>query len=439
MRSNLLRYINAYVLYPLLEKLAKRKIRPKLKILGAFEMLDNDEQLEKQKNDLYKLLHYCQENIPYYQLLFKKFNFDIEQVKNNINYIQQLPVMTKQTVRENLHTLRVATAIHPRKTGGSTGQSAWFFYDNNGLDWTSAINLYAYNSTGKKRHHIDCHFSSEIGLQSPLIKDRIKDFLKRTSLNRKVLMISSFSNIKMANAYKKLRSFQPYLIQGHPSTMYAIACYIENQKINIIPLCKVFEPSGEMISQKMVDKIENFTGCKIVNRYGNAEFGVVAHSNMHDSFNKLKIYRKAFYVEPCVKNNLIITNLTNYGMPLLRYDTGDIGTVREEVNGSYIYDIQGRIHDTVTINENVIPTHFIMDFLDHIVGNIREFQIITQDDQLPCLNIIAENNEDQDRIKQAILKKWQVGLEINFIGFDQLKYTGWRQKFRHIIHLESQA
>ena len=189
----------------------------------------------------------------------------------------------------------------------------------------------------------------------------------------------------------------------------------------------------------MVESIEKNILCKVTNRYGNAEFGIIAHAKKKDHFSKLKIFQKAFYVEHCNQKNMIVTCLKNYGFPLLRYDTGDIATVTNENDGSYINNIQGRIHDIIEINNDFFPSHYIMDFMDHQVRGVREFQIIlTDQDPIPSLNIVPENNDDKNRIMSAVKSRWPTGLNIKFIPYDDLVRSGWRQKFIHLIDMRQE-
>ena len=429
----MIRYFNGYVLFPMLEKIAKRDIFSKYLELKKFEGFSAEQKLQVQKDELYNILLYCKTSIPYYQDLFDEHSFDIEKVKNDISAIEELPLLTKEIIRENGPRMVSRTAIHPRKTGGSTGQSVLFHYDDSGLDWTSAINLRAYDMAGNFLHKKDCHISSELGIAPPPLKWKLLDWLKLFSQNRSRLMISSFSDADLEKTFKDLCSMRPFLLQGHPSSAYAIANYIKKKNVKKRKYCDIFEPSGEMLTEKVVKTIEEYLGAKVVNRYGNAEFGVIAHSKANDPYTKLKIFDRAFYIEEAESSSLIVTNFTNYGMPLLRYDTGDIGTVKNESDGSYIYDIQGRVHDTVSIDGEEYATHFIMDYLDHKIRNIREFQIIVNDSSLPALNIVPEDEADSDRIRAELLQRWPQGLDVNFIDFDDLQKVGWRQKFRHII------
>lgn len=429
----MIRYFNGYLLFPILEKFSKRDIFSKYHELKRFEELSASEKLQIQKNELYKMLLFCKTSVPYYQDLFSKHSFDIEKIKKDIDFIKDIPILTKEIIRENGQRIVNGTAIHPRKTGGSTGQSVHFYYDDSGLDWTSAINLLSYDMAGNFLHKKDCHISSELGLPTSGFKGRFLDWLKLFSQNRSRLMISSFSGADLEQTFKDLKSIRPFLLQGHPSSAYAIADFIKKKNLKKRKYCDVFEPSGEMLTEKMVTAIEEHLGAKVANRYGNAEFGVMAHTKINDPYTKLKIFDRAFYIEEVESSNLIVTNFTNYGMPLLRYDTGDIGTVKHETDGYYIYDIQGRVHDTVCINGEEYATHFIMDYLDHKIRNVREFQIIVGDSHIPKLNIVPENEADDERIQAELKQRWPRGLDVNFINFEELQKVGWRQKFRHVI------
>ncbi len=435
----MIRYFNSYVLFPILEKMSKRQIVSKYRELKKFNSLPISEQNRIQRNELHRTLLFCKDRIPYYQDLFKKVSFDVDLVLKDPRHIQELPLLTKEIVREHTDRIRLPGAIHGRKTGGSTGQSVYFYYDDEGLDWTAAVNLIAYDMAGNFPHKKDCHISSELNLGKAPLKYRVMDSLKLFSQNRNRLMIHSFSNHDLEKTFNDLKKIRPFLLQGHPSSGYAIADYIKNQKIKPKKYCDVFEPSGETLTPKMVETMETYLGCKVVNRYGNAEFGVMAHTRPQDPYNKLLIFNRAFYAEETDKGNLIFSNLTNLSMPLLRYDTGDVGTVKNEEDGSFIYDIQGRIHDLVKINQEDFTTHYIMDYLDHKIRRIREFQILIQDGVLPVINIVPESVEDQPRIEKALKDKWPLGISVQFIDYEQLKKVGWQQKFRHVIDLRGKV
>ncbi len=427
----LTRFFNAYVLFPLLEKKSKRQIAPKLRELTRFESFSLADHGELRRRELHRSLIHARERIPYYTDLFQAVSFDPDKVLKDLKYVQDLPILTKELVRDNSDRLRLPTAHHLRKTGGSTGQAVQFFYDNVGLDWTSAINLRAYEMVGNFPHSKDAHISSEINV-SPVGRDKFLDWLKLSSQNRTRLMIRSFSDEDLSKSYEELNRCRPYLLQGHPSSGYAIANYIERHKLTGPKYCDVFEPSGETLTPKMADSMQRNLGCKVTNRYGNAEFGVMAHSRADDAFTTLRIFDRAFYIEPVSKGNLIVSTWTNDSFPLFRYDTGDIGTVHETFEGAILTDLQGRIHDTVRIGNEDYATHYIMDYLDHNIRRVREFQILVSG-AAPLLTIVPEDLNDTDRIRNEVLARWPSGLGVDFVRFEDLKRVGWQNKFRHIV------
>lgn len=434
----MIRYFNGLVLLPILEKISKRQVFPKLAELREFDKLPYPEQLRKQRQGMYEMLLYCKSNVPYYRKIMQEVGFDVEKIKDDSNYIQKLPVLAKDLVREHSDQLKAQDGrfLHTRKTGGSTGQSVFFYYDNEGLDWTAAMNIYSHEMAGRKLYHTDLQIGADLDFGTPAFKDRMRLKIRFAAQNRRALPVSSFSEEFIEKNYQAFKKYRPYLIQGHPSSLYAIADYIERKNLKRVKLCEVFEPTGEMLTPKMVELIEKNILCRVANRYGNAEFGVIAHSRKSDPYYKLRVFQQAFYAEPCESSSIIVTAFTNYGFPLLRYDTGDVATIKSEADGMYIYDIQGRVHDTFTVEGKVFPTHYVMDYLDHKVRGVREFQVVLTDEQsLPQLNVVAEDINDKDRIISVLREKWPSGLDINFVEYDSLKLQGWRQKFRHLIDL----
>ena len=429
-------YFNSYVLYPVLEKGLKRNILPKLNELRKWDRISPADKKEIISKKLNHILKISQNEVPYYKELFKRKNFDPDLVLKDVKYLQDLPVLTKQIILEQgsrMFRSNNYTALHPRKTGGSTGKSVVFYYDNEALDWTAAAHLYAVELTGKKRIDTEIHLCGDINEEKMSLRNTLIDSIKLASLNRSKLMVSGFSENNLNQYYQQLLNERPYLVQGHPSTMYAISQFVKDKNLPVVKVCDVFEPSGEALNDKMVQSIQHYLGCKVYNRYGNAELGVIAHSLKDDSYKRLKILDMLAYVESTSEKEILVTGLFNYSMPLIRYSTGDLCTVVETPMGSYLEDIEGRVHDSVNIAGSSYPTHFIMDYLDHRVGGIVEFQILVNENEFPLLRIVPSSWDDINRIKELVVKRWPEGLRLVFIKHEQLIQVGWRGKFRHVI------
>ena len=285
------RYFNSYILYPILEKYQKRDIRSKVKTLKAFDQLSTNERQKTIQQNLYIICKEASIHVPYYRDLFQNIGFNPESILEDIKNIQKIPYLTKEIIQREGNRLLsekyVRNALHERKTGGSTGTSTLIYYSQESLDWTAASNLHAISWTGKKRHMREVHFSSLFPETFPF-RDRLKETIKCMVLNRTNITTHAFDDTDIADIVSKIEQAKPYYIEGHPSTMYALALYLSRQTPLAKPLFNVFESTGEVLDTKKREAIEKHVGCRVYDRYGNAEFGVVAHEK-DDSNHRLKV------------------------------------------------------------------------------------------------------------------------------------------------------
>ena len=95
-------------------------------------------------------------------------------------------------------------------------------------------------------------------------------------MNRNNVFFDRVDDEGLEEILGSLKRRKPYLIHAHPSTIYALACYVERKGIKE-HFFDVFESSGEMLQAYMRNRIERVFQCKAINRYGLAEFGVIAY------------------------------------------------------------------------------------------------------------------------------------------------------------------
>ena len=226
------------------------------------------------------------------------------------------------------------------------------------------------------------------------------------------------------------------MVHAHPSTIYALALWAKkNDKSKRI--FNVFESSGELLDAKKRAVISDVLQCKVVDRYGLAEFGVVAYQ-LDDNEN-LQVFDSFVYPEAKVFDSeaqapeLVFTGLTNYFMPLIRYRTGDRGEVVESQQGMFISNIAGRIHDLVVINNVQYPTHYVQDVLDRI-GGVQEFQIINSDNSKMKLSLVPEAAANHEEIIIKVKNYWGDAFDVVFVDYADLVTVGWRDKFRYVVN-----
>ncbi|MDI6743405.1 MAG: hypothetical protein QMD11_11790, partial [Smithella sp.] len=142
----------------------------------------------------------------------------------------------------------------------------------------------------------------------------------------------------------------------------------------------------ELNAKTMLKKV---FGCPVVSRYSNNENGLLAQqpidgdhfilNTAHYFFETLRLDsdEPAPYNEPA---RLIVTDLYNYAMPMIRYDTEDIVIMEKQKDGhserDILTDISGRKADTIydTRGNKISAHHVALQFRPY--NRVPEYQFV---------------------------------------------------------------
>ncbi|AOJ11797.1 phenylacetate--CoA ligase family protein [Burkholderia mayonis] len=428
--------VAGYIAYPVAESREQRVVRPKIDALRRHYRLPLADRRRITLDRLVDILQFAGTNVPYYRDLFAEKHFDAEKVRRDPRYLDALPYLTKDIIREQGARMMSApleqTRHHACKTGGSTGLSCTIHYDQVAADYSSAVTLYARERIGKLRHRTELHFACRFPDQAVPEWPSREDF-KCFAMNRTNIFFDRIDDEGLEEMWRTLKRRRPYLAHSHPSTMYALACYVQ-RKYGGGKAFEVFESSGELLEPHARKMIASALRCRVVDRYGLAELGVMAYElNEHEGgFQVLESegWPESRVVEGA--HELVLTGFRNRLMPLIRYATGDLARVEERADGFYLTDVVGRIHDVVPINGVAHPTHHIQDMLDHRVGGIQEFQIDLRTTP-PTLRVVLEPWANQNETTSKLRHYWQDAFTIAYVGHDDFVRVGHRAKFRHVV------
>src|SRR5699024_9727277 len=97
----------------------------------------------------------------------------------------------------------------------------------------------------------------------------------------------------------------------------------------------------------------SFFNCPVVARYATEELGIIANQCLHTE--NYHVNEGSFIVEVLKKNSnnqvdpgeegrIIVTDLYSNAMPLIRYDTGDLGVIKKGCSCGY----KGKILKTIS-------------------------------------------------------------------------------------------
>lgn len=432
---------SALIAYPLAERVEKRFVDPKVTELRNHYQIPFAQRIRLAQDRLVDTLLYAQYHVPYYRDLFSQLAFNPKNVRNDVGYMQDLPFLTKDIIREQgarLHSKPIQdTRHHVCKTGGSTGLPCVVYYDQEAADYSSAVTMYARERIGKTKYKPELHFACRFP-DAVDTKWLSREDFKCFAMNRSNVFFSRLDNVGLEEIWQTLSRRRPYLVHAHPSTIYALACYVERQYGGGNTF-QVFESSGELLETYQREKIGSALQCRVVNRYGLAEFGVIGYE-LNGSTEGIQLLESEGWPE-CRQvdgddsgaHELVFTGFKNRLMPLIRYCTGDLSQVQQRTTGFFMANVVGRMHDIVPINGIPYPTHHIMDMLDHRVGGIQEFQIDLRSTQ-PTLRIVPEAHASLEHIQAKISEIWGQEFDVKFVGADELVRTGRHQKFRHLVY-----
>jgi phenylacetate-CoA ligase len=438
--------ISAYIAYPVAEWKEKRSIRPKLREIQRFYRLSNKEREEIARKRLIKTIEFASYEVPYYRDLFKKHRLDVGKLVHDLAYLEDIPFLTKEIIREQgnrmLSRSLDETKHYACKTGGSTGLSCHVHYDQEAADYAAAEILYARARVGCGKRQPELHFACRFPDTPFLTEWFTREDFKCIAMNRTNIFFDRLDDIGLAEIWRVLKRRKPYLVHAHPSTIYALACFIQKY-FKTAKVFSVFESSGELLQPHQREIISKVLQCEVIDRYGLAELGVMAYQ-INGSKSPIRVLDSEGWGESVCLNEsnecnefgrheLVFTGFRNKLMPLIRYRTGDLGLIYRNHEGTFLSHLVGRIHDQLTINGINYATHYVQDILDHRVGGIQEFQIDLCTSP-PGLRIVPEDTACKIIIAEKVNKFFRSGFKLEFIGHDDLVRVGRHAKFRRVIH-----
>ena len=374
-----------------------------LATLEKTQWLKREEIAKIQRQRLRALIKHAYFKVPYYHRVFKLRGLMPEDIKNQDSLLK-LPILTKEDIRENFDDL--ISRDLPRKemvassTGGSTGEPLRFYRTRESENWSSAAGLRAYGWSGfRLGDKTALIWGSPIDLSKwGSLRGRVWNFVTGTL----VLNAGSMSETSMKRFAEKLMWFRPKVIRGYASGVYLFAKFLESRGINLEPGAVI--TTAETLFGHQRAKIEDVFGCSVYDFYGSREVSALAcecseKSGYHIASENvlLEFIKDHEKVAANESGTILVTDLTNYAMPFIRYRIGDLGKPLDEAcpcgRGLSLFgSLQGRITDVIVTRDgkSVSSPVFTLVFKD--LQHVKEYQII---------------QESYEKIKVKIVKRGQ--------------------------------
>jgi phenylacetate-CoA ligase len=303
------------------------------KQLERSQYLSQDGLYELQLMRLKTILTHAYENCDFYRKRFSEAGLAPSDIRT-LSDVQYIPFLTKEDIQNHKEEM-VDRNIPQRdllqdKTGGSTGKPLQYCRDKRRMDYLRAAAM---------RH--DRWAGYEVGDKLAVIWGNRHDFsmqqalkwkIRNRLLDRKLILDSScLTEEGMVQFARSLRAFAPKVMLAYANSCAFFASFILDNNLNGIHLDSAIT-SAEVLHEHERELIERAFGCKVFNRYGCREVGVIAseceaHDGLHINAECLLVefVRDGKAVAPGEAGDVVITDLLNFGMPFIRYRIEDIG------------------------------------------------------------------------------------------------------------------
>jgi phenylacetate-CoA ligase len=402
------------------------------------------------RKSLIQLLKHCQKLVPYYRDSMRKLGGSFED--DPFTYMQSLPILTKDIIRSRFDELKTNDINHRKwffeATGGSTGESLRFIADNEQADRAFAVTTLFSKLAGK-----------EMGESEVLLWGSPRDLLHGT-MGWKAQLLNRLFNIHlfdvtrmspelMKNYIAYINTQKPKLIVAYADALYELARFAERECLEVVPLNAAITSAG-MLYPYMRQEIEKIFQCRVFNRYGSREFGTIACER--PGCRGLWVPPWTIYIEIVdndgnpvpngTEGEILVTSLTNYGMPFIRYSIGDRGVLSSRMEsergicGQLLEDILGRDSDIFKNSQGTIIHASYFAILLYFRDWIKQYQVIQKSYSNVIFRIVKSGIEYPQRELNELTEKTKLVMgedcEVNFEFVNEISASN-SGKFRYLI------
>jgi phenylacetate-CoA ligase len=430
--------------------------------LDAFHRSPIEERRQIQLRRLTQLLRHASRHVPYYQDLLHKAKV-VRNDEVDLSRFRQIPEFTRDLLRDEFEHLKsddlASRNWYRRTTGGSTGEPVVVLQDRLYDDVGRAVKDLHYGWAGcDPGEPIISLWGSErdILMSSEGWRNKLSGFIR----NQTLLNSWSMTKADLQRYVKTLQRVEPVVIEAYAESIYELARYINETGARVDGVRSVISSAGTLYPF-IRQEVESAFRCPVLNRYGSREVGDIAAERISGS--GLEVFSYVNLVEivdengnPCgpgEEGDVLVTSLTNYTMPLIRYRLGDRAVVGAAAatpihSVERLQTVTGRILDALVREDgSTVPATFFMHFLSvvHNSGWIRKTQVIQKDYNRIVIKMITAAPPPAhalDEIRSTLQRVMgrNCRIEFDFVDCIPPSPSGkYRYTISHLPHLNTGA
>jgi len=326
--------------------------------------------------------------------------------------ITEFPVINKNTIRNNKAQFRSSEFEKKQmkhvSTSGSTGTSISLYHDKNKSNRNIADNIFFYKladyKIGQKLYYLRIWLFSI---------STFKMWLK----NFKPIDVLRFNEEKyISNLVKELGSGKSSKnILSYASALEKLCVYLDSNNYSPFPNSKVKSviSIAEHLNDYTRERMDYYFNTKVYSRYSNSENGILAQQVIN-SESDFVINWASYYIEILKLDSdnaaeegetgrIVVTDLFAYGIPIIRYDTGDLGSIDYSKPIPVFKKVEGRKSDVILNTKGEMVSSMII-IRPHINKGVVQSQLIQEGEKKYTLNLnVTEEFKDESEIRDEFI------------------------------------
>ena len=373
--------------------LAKDSFRGSIFRLNTLDLkTEFSESFINQEDRIATITQYAINNTPYYST-YKDYNsFNDYPVLDKSIIKKKYELFFSRFYKDKLKTLHKVT------TSGSYG-TPFTFHLNGEKRQKIIAELYYFGTSS--------HF--DLGTKHAHVMAQKKPKFLQWLQNQVTITVEDLTDEWCKEALYNIKNKKVKVIVGYPSAISRLAIYLERRNA-VLPMDGIITVS-EVLTSDMRQIISKSFECNPVSRYTTNEFGVLGIEDLSGDFFSLN--QCNFLIEIlCLDSNqpvelghigrIVVTDLFNKSMPLIRYDTGDLARPSEIRKGivTKIEIIEGRRLAVIRNSKGEMISSFLINKSLIGLSNIIQYQFSQEHKLLYTLKLVVDGEVDERQITE---------------------------------------
>ncbi|MFO1035871.1 MAG: hypothetical protein U1E45_03420 [Geminicoccaceae bacterium] len=324
--------------------------------------------------------------VPLYRERFDAVGLRPEQIRDLAD-LTALPVLRRDDLEAASSAAKLSRAFDPKhlysvRTSGSSGKPLRIFSDPSARRLNKAQFLRALAAGGYRLGHKLMVLASPHAAPPALLRWH---FVGRDTPPEQLIPV--------------LRRLRPHFVYGFVTPLRRMAEALLAEPDRRCRIRAVFS-SGETLDRASRAAIEEAFRARVYDIWGSAEIGTIgwecpAHDGLHVAEDVAALEFLPMAGSDVAK--VVLTSLKGYGMPLLRYEIGDLGAWADDApcpcgrSFKRITKLQGRLIDCLRRPDGkLVPPYPVEAAIEEVPG-VRRFRVVQTDTAAVTVQVVLAN------------------------------------------------